>query len=195
AAAGKLTDRSTGRSLDFGALTQGKKLMEVIGEDATTSPAEKWSIAGQSVPKVDGLDFVTGRPKYASDVKREGMLHGKVLRAPAYGRAPTFTPTLKSVDTSRAEAMPGVIVVHEGPFVGVAAPDEATAARAIAAIRAEWDATERASENTLFAAFQAVLDQARRSPGESGRSTRGSIADGMAEADVRVERTYTIAYI
>jgi isoquinoline 1-oxidoreductase len=189
ASSGKLIDRSTGKSVGFGDLTQGRKLMEVIGDDTATTPAAKWTVAGQLVSKRDGLDFVTGQHKYASDVKRERMLHGKVLRAPAYNA------TLSSVDTSRADAMPGVVVVHDGSFVGVAAPDEATAARALAAIQAEWKRGEGTAEKDLFASFQAVLDQARRSPGESGRGARGSIADGMAEADVRAEQTYTIAYI
>jgi isoquinoline 1-oxidoreductase len=186
---GKLSNRATGKSVGFGELTQGRKLMEVIGEDAVPSPASTWRVAGQSVAKVDDSDIVTGRHKYASDVKREGMLHGKVLRAPAYNA------TLSSVDTSRAEAMAGVVVLHEGPFVGVAAIDEATATRALAAIRAEWKTPSGSSDKDLFASFQTVLEQARRSPGESGRGTRGSIAEGMAEADVRVEQTYTIAYI
>jgi isoquinoline 1-oxidoreductase len=189
ASGGNVTDRATGKSIGFGDLTDGRKLMEVIGDDTATTPAEKWTVAGQSVAKRDGRDFVTGEHTYASDVKREGMLHGKVLRAPAYNA------NLTSVDTSRAEAMPGVLVVHEGSFVGVAAPDEATAARAIAAIRAEWTTSGGPSEKDLFASFQAILDGARRSAGESGRSARGSIADGMAEADVRAEQTYTIAYI
>jgi isoquinoline 1-oxidoreductase len=191
AADGKLTDRATGRTVGFGTLTQGRKLMELIGDDAATTAAADWKVAGQSVSKQDGRDFVTGRHEYASDIKRPGMLHGKVLRAPAYNAA------LTTVDTSRAASMPGVVVVHEGPFVGVAAPDEATAARALAAIRAEWKTPEGSSEKDMFASFQAVLDQARQSQstGESGRGARGSIAGGMAEADVRVEQTYTIAYI
>ena len=189
AADGKLTDPATGKSLGFGALTHGRKLMEVIGEDATTTPADKWTVSGKSVAKVDGRDFVTGRHKYSSDVKREAMLHGKVLRPPAYNA------TLSSIDTSRAESIAGVVVVHEGPFVGVVAPDEATATRALAAIRAEWKTPEGSSDKDLFRSFQEQLDQARRSPGDSARNARGSIAEGLAAADVRVERAYTIAYI
>jgi len=186
---GEITDLATGKSLGFGALTEGRKLMEVIGDDAATTPTSQWTVAGKSVAKVDGRDFVTGRHPYSSDVKRAGMLHGKVLRPPAYNA------TLTSVDTSRAESIPGVVVVHEGPFVGVAAPDEATAARALGAIRAEWKTGEGSSDQKLFTAFKEQLDLARKSSGDSARGARGSVALGMAAADFRVEQTYTIAFI
>ena len=52
------------------------------------------------------------------DVERPGMLRGKVLRPPAFGAR------LASLDTSQAEAMPGVKVVRDGDFVGVVAPNE-----------------------------------------------------------------------
>ena len=77
---GKVTARATGQSFGLGELTQGKKLLETIGEDAPTTPAGKWEAAGRSVPKADGRAFVTGRHAYASDVKRPGLLYGKVLR-------------------------------------------------------------------------------------------------------------------
>ena len=51
-----------------------------------------------------------------------------------------FGATLVSVDTSAAERMPGVVVVHDGNFLGVAAPSATIAANAINAIKAEWKA-------------------------------------------------------
>ena len=65
-------------------------------------------------------------------MKRPGMLYGKVLHPPSFGA------TLVSLDASAAEAMPGVKVVRDGDFVGVAAPDPDTAAKALAALKAQW---------------------------------------------------------
>ena len=45
---------------------------------------------------------------------------------------------LATLDTSRAEAMPDVKVVRDGDFVGVVAPTEIAASRALAAIRPTW---------------------------------------------------------
>ena len=62
-------------------------------------------VVGQSVPRVDAADKVTGRAMYTSDVQLPGLLHASVLRSPhAHAR-------ILSLDTSAAEAMPGVHAV------------------------------------------------------------------------------------
>ena len=51
------------------------------------------------------MDKATGRADYGIDIKLPGMIHGKILRSPhAHAR-------ILSIDTSRAEAMPGVLAV------------------------------------------------------------------------------------
>ncbi|WP_406694985.1 molybdopterin cofactor-binding domain-containing protein [Singulisphaera sp. Ch08] len=186
---GKATSRATGQSLGLGALTQGRKLLETIGENAPTTPAGKWEAAGQSAPKADGRAFVTGRHVYASDVKRPGMLYGKVLRPPTFHTEPT------SVDTSRAKALPGVTVVHEGKFIGVVAPDEPTANRALAAIRAEWTTADQSSDRDLVQTLKGTTTAAEGGRSGPSNGERGSVADGLASAALKVEETYTIAYI
>ena len=128
----------------FGELTHGQKLSRTIPSDPALTPATQWTVAGTSVPKVNAKEIVTGAHKYPYDVKRPGMLHGKVLYPPQLGAK------LISVDTSAAEAIPGVKVVrdtfHSRPIapwagtdlVGVVAPDEATAEKALAALKAQW---------------------------------------------------------
>src|SRR5439155_401493 len=92
-AGGQVTDPATKKSLGFGELTQGQKLVKVIAADTPTTPASEWKIAGQSAPKVDGRAIVTGKHAYASDIRRPGMRVGKILRPPA------FNAKLISVDT------------------------------------------------------------------------------------------------
>ena len=125
---GKVTHPSSKRSFDYGQLSKGQKITTAIPDDLSTTPADQWKIEGQSVPKVDGRNFVTGQHKYVSDMKLAGMLCGKVLRPAA------FRATLDSADTKEAESMPGVTVVRDGNFVGVAAPNDSDAKRAMAAI-------------------------------------------------------------
>ena len=43
---------------------------------------EKRSLIGKRISRVDGPDKVSGRAKYTYDVKRPGMLYGKVVRSP-----------------------------------------------------------------------------------------------------------------
>lgn len=63
---------------------------------------------GQVTARVDGPAKVTGKSQYSADVKLPGMLRGKILRSP-YPHA-----RILSIDTSKAEALPGVHAVITG---------------------------------------------------------------------------------
>ncbi|HBR15549.1 MAG TPA: 4-hydroxybenzoyl-CoA reductase subunit alpha [Candidatus Omnitrophica bacterium] len=57
---------------------------------------------GKSIPRIDGRGIVTGQTQYAFDVRFPNMLVGKMLRSPhAHAR-------ILSIDTSKAEQLPGV---------------------------------------------------------------------------------------
>ena len=60
------------------------------------------------VVALDGPDKVTGAARYTFDVSVPGMLHAKVLRSP-YPHA-----GILSIDTMRAEALPGVVAAVTG---------------------------------------------------------------------------------
>ena len=63
----------------------------------------KW--IGQRTIRPDGMDKVTGRAQFAADTTMPGMIWGKVLRSPhPHAR-------IKSIDTSKAEKLPGVKAV------------------------------------------------------------------------------------
>lgn len=191
---GRVVRVDTGETLDFARLAAGHKLLVVVRDDEPVelTPPEQWKVAGSAVPKADAVAMVTGSYRYASDLRLPGMLWGKVLRPPA------FQAVLVSVDTRAAESMPGVIVVRDGSFVGVAAPDERTAERAIAAIRAEWAISPQPSEHELFEYLHthpAVPQESERGRGAGRSYVIGSIDEGLAEAELRLEATYTVAYI
>ena len=185
---GEVSDRSGARTLTFGELTRGQKLVQTIPADVPLTPAGAWKVAGTSASKVHGRAFVTGEHQYASDLALPDMLIGKVLRPPAYGA------TLRSLDTTAAEAMPGVVVVQDGEFVGVAAPDAPTAARAIEAIRAQWRTTPQPSHDELYDYLKANTSDEQ---GWGGRSAdaEGDIDQGLAAAQTTLAERYTVAYI
>src|SRR5581483_1976768 len=120
---GRIIDSLSNRSVSFGELTKGQELVKLISDDPVLQTPAQWKIAGTPTPKVDGRDFVTGKHKYTSDLSLPGMLHGKILRPTA------FHATLKSLNTSETEKIPGVKVVHDGTFVGVVASDVWTASK------------------------------------------------------------------
>jgi isoquinoline 1-oxidoreductase len=171
------------KSLTLAEVAKGQKLVKTIPANIATTPANEWTIAGTSVPKVDGRDFVTGKHQYTSDIKREGMLFGRVVRPSA------LNATLVSSDTKAAESMPGVVVVRDGDFIGVVAPDQQTAIRAEKVIAVHWKAPGQPGAEELFEYLKKNSSVSR-----PGRPV-GSIADGMAAADKKLSQTYTVDYI
>jgi nicotinate dehydrogenase subunit B len=191
AAGGKITDPESGRSIEYAQLVKGQQLTHNLPEEDPLIPAAEWTIAGQPVPKVEGREFVTGKHRYPSDQKLPDMLYGKVLRPTAFGA------TLASIDIRNAGQIPGVTVVHDGNFVGVAAPTEAIASGAIAAIHAEWKSEPQISNKDLFD-YLKKNTSTERPHGEPGDPTPyevGSVEKGLASAEHRLQQTYTVAYI
>ena len=181
---GTVKNPSTGASLPYGALANGRNLVKTAPAELPLTPAGEWKVAGKNAPKANGRDFVTGRHLYSSDVTRPGMLYGKVVR-----RA-SFKAALASADASRAERMPGVTVVKDGDFLAVAAPDRGAADRAAAGIDATW--SETAGQPSNASLFEFLRKNA--APGENG-TVKGSTAAALAGADVRLDATYTVEYI
>jgi xanthine dehydrogenase YagR molybdenum-binding subunit len=107
--------------------------------------AEHRTLIGKRTTRVDSAVKVSGRAKYTYDVKRPGMLFGKMVRSP-YAHCKVV-----SIDTSAAEKMPGVKAVHvvQGPgaqihwagdeVVGIAAVDERTAEDAARAVVVKYE--------------------------------------------------------
>jgi nicotinate dehydrogenase subunit B len=196
---GKISNPASKESVTFGDLTKGQKLVKSVSGDGTETPAKDWKIAGTSLPKVDGRDYVTGKHKFASDVTLPGMLHGKVLRPSA------FDAVMDSFDAGAAAQMPGVTVVHDGDFIGVTAPDVLTAEHAVNSMHAKWTAKPQPSSSELFDYLRKNAREGGGRGGESGRggggggggggNGTGSIEEGLAAASHKLQATYTIAYI
>ena len=179
----------------FGELTKGQKLTKTIGRRCRRRrrPTSGRSPARRS-RRSTAAAFVTGQHQYASDVKRPGMLFGKVLRPPTLqGRR------WPRVDTRRRRRRcPASIVVHDGDFVGVAAP---TRARRRAGPGRDPAPSGRPPTSRPSDELFTLPQEAARRPGAAAAAAaaaanRGSIADGLKAADVTgSKQTYTIAYI
>lgn len=76
----------------------------------------QYTSVGQDAPRVDAVAKVTGAAQFAGDLRLHGMTYGKLLRSP-YAHA-----RIKHIDTSRAEALPGVVAVMTGRDVPAADP-------------------------------------------------------------------------
>jgi CO/xanthine dehydrogenase Mo-binding subunit len=162
-----------------------------------------YRVVGQSLPRPDLPDKLSGRHEYVHDVVVPGMLHARVVRPPAPGAQ------VVSIDEASIGKIPGAKVVRRGSFVGVVAPQEWDAVRAARALKVEWtqapalaghegvEAWMRAgpfvATETLVRkgdAAGALSDAGATSPARYywPMQTHGSIGPSCAVADVRADR-------
>lgn len=184
---GKVLCAGAKNEATYGALAAAdgaaEALAKLVSGDVTLTAVKEWKVMGVPTPRPNRRDLVTGKHEYPSDVKRPGMLYGKVLRPPAYGAK------LKSIDLSAAKAMEGVVAVQEGDFVGFAAPTryEAQQAMAAAAKTLEWEGGGSAvtSENL----YEHLAKTAR------GGMPANPFGEQMSKAAKTLKQEYRVAYI
>lgn len=190
---GRINHPESKKSISYGQLTKGQKLVKTIGDNVPLIPPNQWKVAGKPLTKINGREIVTGRHQYTTDIKLPGMLYGKILRPSAFGA------TLTAIDAKEAEKLPGVTVVRDGDFVGVTAPSQRAAAQAIEAIRAEWKTSPQVSAKELFAHLKksASAPTGNASVGRTGTSANQTADESVRVPDAhqKLERSYTIAYI
>ncbi len=185
AAAGKVATPDGSKSLTYGELTRGEALVKSVAGDPPFTPATEWKIGGTPVPKANGRDFVTGKHQFPSDIVRPGMMFGAVLRPDG------FNATLASIDTSAAERVANVKVVHEGDFTGVVADDPFTAERSLKSIQAKWTIPDQQGNQGLFEYLKNNPDGKAEGPDHAA----DALAQAIAGADVQLESQYTVEYI
>ena len=167
---------------------------------------------GHSVPRVDGIEKVTGKAKFVGDISVPGMLYGKILRSP-YPHA-----RLLSIETKKAEALAGVIAVltaadiadvnplyngrpviamHKVRYVGepvaaVAAVDLASAEDALSAIQVNYE--ELPAVTGIDAALKngapLIHEDKTGNIGTHEKVLRGNVDEGFAQSDEIVEDTF-----
>jgi xanthine dehydrogenase YagR molybdenum-binding subunit len=156
--------------------------------------ADKRSLIGKRISRVDGPQKVSGRAKYSYDINRPGMLFGKIVRCPhAHAK-------ITSLDTSAAERMPGVkavqVVQEAGTelfwagasVVAVAAVDEATAEDAARAIKVVYEVLPHL-----------VNDKDPKAAGDNAKPSAAQVTGdpdkAFAEAELTVEGFYGLPVI
>jgi CO/xanthine dehydrogenase Mo-binding subunit/aerobic-type carbon monoxide dehydrogenase small subunit (CoxS/CutS family) len=175
-------------SIGYSDLLAGVRRVEKVPPGRPVTPPPAWRSAGHPARAAGGASVVTGAKRFPADLRADGMLHGCVLRAPAFGA------TLRSADTAPAGALPGVSVVRDGELIGVVAPTSAAARRGIAAIEAAWDRSPQPGPDEL-------ADYLRSHPidgegfGAAFRHEEGDVDAALAAGPVRLAAQYTAAYI
>lgn len=158
-------------------------------------------VIGTEVPRLDGLAKASGKAKYPSDVRPEGMLFGVMLYSPhAHAK-------VKSIDATAAEKMPGVKAVHliakadtvlryhGDDIAAVAAETEEQARDAVRAIQVEYEILPHAVTEAQSMASGAPEIVKGGNVRKGRASTTGNPEEALAKADAVIEGTYSVPVI
>lgn len=172
-----------GKRVTWAELVQGKRIERHL-EKPPLKPVKAYRVVGQSLPRKDATEKITGRAKYAGDMILPGMLHARILRPPAHGA------TLKNADTSAAAKVSGARVVRDGDLIAVLHQRPDVADRALRLIRAQYEPPQPGYDDRSI--FAHLLKAAP--PGQVvGQS--GNIPEGEKRAARIVEQTYLNSYV
>jgi len=140
---GVVQPKSGGKGVGYGELVGGGEFTLKLDKDVTTKEPAALVHVGKSVPRLDIPAKCTGGFTYMQDFRREGMLHGRVVRPPAIGAE------LQDVDKASVQAIPGLVeIVRDGNFLGVVARTEWGAIKAAEALQATWSASQTLPEQS-----------------------------------------------
>jgi len=172
------------KKISYGALAKGKTIEKHIEKKPALKPPSAFTVCGKSLPRADAAEKVTGKAKYAGDIRLPGMLYGRVLRPPAHGAK------LKSVDVSAAKAVKDARVLQDGDFVAVVHPLPDLAEKALSLIKAEFVLPEAKVDETTIHQHLMSLP-----PRETVIENKGELSKGIEQASLKFEETYFTPYV
>jgi isoquinoline 1-oxidoreductase subunit beta len=125
------------------ALAAGQTSGVIVASPDLQAIAKAGRYIGRTVALEQADAIVRGQPLYAADVRRPGMLFGRVLRAPV---SPELKSTVASMNEAAAQAVTGFVALVRDPWltqggsegVGVVAQTPSALDRIAAALNAQW---------------------------------------------------------
>lgn len=174
------------KAVSYNALLQGggKALDLKVDAKATAKSASEYRVVGQSIPRVDIPEKVSGEFMYVHDFRLPGMLHARVVRADELGAR------LEAVDDSEARKVGGFVqTVRRGDFIAVVAKNEWGAIKAARALKLGW------SNGTGLPDKATVFDYWRKQPIAKEEATQkvGDAPAALASSARRVKASYEFA--
>ncbi len=187
--AGGALSRVAAFARDLLPVAPGERRIEIVTGEPAVTRASQWQIAGSPRLPTGTVDAVTGSLRYVSDLSMPGLWHGAMLRPPV------FRSELAHLDTSALDGRRDVVVVRTPVGVGVVAQDRVRARTALALLPATWEIPDAPSDDDLEEFLRA--HPLAGGDGWNGpfHQERGDVAAALAAAAVRVEASYTTAFV
>jgi isoquinoline 1-oxidoreductase len=182
---GVIFDRSRqDQRVTYAQLAEGKTIVRHAKQKPALKTPSEFKVMGKEVLRRDAAAKVTGKAKYAGDMRLPDMLYARILRPPAHGAK------LKYVDMAAAEKVEGAQVVREGDLVAVLHKNFDEAGAALEKVQAAFDEPEvKVDDETIFEYLLANSGQGREV--DKG----GSLESGAQLAEMVVEQKYLDGYV
>lgn len=181
--AGIVTDPERDRRVTYAELASGRRIERHLEKIPIKTPAA-FSVIGKAAHRKDAIEKVTGKAKYAADMSLPGTLHARVLRPPAHGA------TLKTVDTTAAEKLPGVRVVRDGELIAVLHEKPEGAEKGLGLINARFDLPHTGLDDKNI--FDHLL---RTGPPPQTVFESGDVDAGLKSTARLIEAEYRNSYV
>ena len=196
--AGVVHHRASNRRLSYGELTT--RAASVPAPELDSVPLKdpsRFRIIGTSVPNVDNLAIVTGKPLYGIDITIPGMLYA------VFEKCPVFGGTVASANLDEVRAQPGVrhaLVVEGGSNlsgllggVAIVADTWWAAQSARRQLRVTWNEGDTAQQSS--AGFAARAEELARQPAQRSLHREGDVAAALRGAARTVQAAYHYPFI
>jgi nicotinate dehydrogenase subunit B len=172
------------RRVSYGELTKGNFIERHLKEVPPLKSSSAYETMGESLPRRDALEKVTGAAKFSGDIRPAGMLYAKILRPPAHGAK------LLGTDTGPAKNIEGIQIVEEGDFVAVLHEHPDVAEQALSKIKARFEKPETGVND------RNVFDHLLQSPTSPEIASQGgNLKTGEKQASIVIEETYFNSYV
>ena len=175
-----------GKKLSYGQLADKAAAMAVPKKVRLKDPSE-FKLIGKPTKRLDTPVKTNGSAIFGLDVKAPGMLTAVIARPPVFGGK------VKSFDSEKAKALPGVkAVVEIEAGVAVIATDFWSARRGRRALKISWDDGPLAELST--AGMRKQYAELAKTPGAKARK-EGNPEKTLAEAAKQIEAEYEVPYL
>ncbi|MBN2241917.1 MAG: xanthine dehydrogenase family protein molybdopterin-binding subunit [Acidobacteria bacterium] len=185
AAEGEIRDNNdASRKVSYGILAKGRTIERHLENKPALKSPDNFRICGQSSPRTDAREKVTGSAKFSGDIRLPGMLYGKVLRLPAHGARPV------KIDTAAAGGIKDVKILQDGDFIGVVHPLPDMAEKAVGLIKAEYEIPDPTVDDSTI--HELILNTEAR---DNEVERKGELGQGRNIAARDYEAAYFTPYV
>ena len=171
------------KKVSYAELTKGKKIVKTLKKKPEIKKSKDFKIIGKPIISLDAESKVTGKAKYAGDIKLPGMVYATIIR-PA-----VFDSKKIKVDSSGLSAFKGVELVEDEDLVVVVHPDPEIANKAAKNVKVTWKAPETEVDNETI--FQYLYDNIKE---KKVFEENGILTVGREASETIIEADYYDGY-